>query len=459
MQKVLVIIPHWDCETYAYCLDKAVEYQLKGYEVSIVDFSRFHSEIYRNWALQIKNFVKFRNSTKRVYKEIVEKYGISEHFSKKSNFDSRVILDESEQTYFHNILKSTLTKYTGDRYLNLNKVPREVYYHELHLYLAVKNRVSKIISEFGISLLITVNGRFVVDGAVARVAHESGSQLILLERGRERIGGVEEFKISPQSLTEQRINQKKSWDNAGERKIQSAKKGLELKRSGILESNWRSRFINVYQQSGDNNHKLAVFFPSTDLEFSPFEHIDQEFNVWSQVDAFKAFCEVTMSLGYKVIVRVHPVGDRRRKIGEFEDELWTTLCRETGSDFISSFSSLDSYSLLNNADLCATYSSSIGVDCLLLGKRTIVLGATSYSHLVPEHCAQSLKEIKTRMSEKLTLKNVELLLPWGYYYYLGGNSLRLFQVSPNNKLTFNGRELNEVRKIWIRATKVLKLPK
>ena len=154
-------------------------------------------------------------------------------------------------------------------------------------------------------------------------------------------------------------------------------------------------------------------------------------------------------------MRVHPVNGRlphelQEMYSQVEDSIWSELCSITGSEMIASRSNVNSYDLIAKADLCATYASSISIECILSSKPTLILGESEISYCAPEICAFNEAELESKFKEGIPIVRREALYPYGYWLESAGMDLKLFNFVSEHEVYFGGELVNEFR-FWAKA--------
>ena len=364
-------------------------------------------------------------------------------------------------------LRAVSSKYafiTGRSDTQIEEIDKEVIELERYFFQSTIKEIKEQVNRSNYSEVITVNGRYIVNGAVVQACKESRIKCSLIEAAGSTPGNYEIYQVSPHDIPSVQIMQKEFWNAAGPDREKSAEKGLEKKISGLNlpGMNFTENFTEKFTVAQNlKSKKIAAFFPTSEREFAIFP----EFS-WtdgfegSQKEAFFAFCRIAKSNGYHVIVRVHPVDKKSPKkmqndFAEIENTMWKELCEATKSEMIACESKISSYDLISKADLCATYASSISVECILLGKPTLILGQSEISNLVSEICAFNETTLIQKFKEGIPTIDREALYPYGYWLQAAGNKLELFNFVSDQEVYFSNKLVNESR-IWVRPVLALK---
>ncbi len=135
--------------------------------------------------------------------------------------------------------------------------------------------------------------------------------------------------------------------------------------------------------------------------------------VGSQIDAIKQTAAVAKERNYNLIIKIHP-RERPDHSENYEnlticslqeDQDFRQLVNSCDHLFIDDKNSYDTYSLIKNSDLCITISSQSGLEAMLLGKETVLLGHTYFGGLGFTHEVQNLCDLDHTIMTALDPKN------------------------------------------------------
>jgi hypothetical protein len=456
--RILVVLSHTYLESRVVCLEYAIEAASKGNTVFLVDYSEIGSS-YQPKTFEQRIISRFKkNALTDVFPDY-STYGVTLIPSSVTSGDANEF-HLYENRAFQSLVNSSLSFILGERDASMSEIPRKVYKSMRRIFDGVYGELGGIIHKYRIDHLVTMNGRFLVDGCAILVARRMNLGFSVLERAGDQIGRYEVYPTSPHYIEGRRRLIQKLWNSGLNNKIELANKGLERKLGARLDggSSWRDDFKLNYDFGKLPRKRTAVFFPSTDLEFVRDRYWqDPETFGGDQKSAFLAFSRIAIEEGYHVVVRVHPPGSRLEIISDAEDLLWSRLCHDVGAEVITSRSGVDSYSLIRDSDLSVTYASSIGIEAMTLGKPTLLLGETDYSHLVPGNCAFDETQIRQMLTEGVPVASLEQLYPWALYYQSGGITYKKFQVDSNQDILLDGVKLealprflknSRARRVW-----------
>ena len=464
-KKALVVIPDWGLVWTVYCLEYAVKLSDSGVNVLVLDLSNLNPAIkLKRFRRKLDKFVR-KNPMSCLKKEIVGSRGIELIEVLPGNSPvMRETLSEEREKIFRSAMASKYSGNTGRRDTQLFEIDDRVVRLEKRYFSLTMETLHELISNFPIDEVFTVNGRYVVDGAVVQACKELDVFCGLLESASAKGGRYTVYKKSPHDIKSVQDMHVELWENADTGKMKIAEEGLGLKLSGREAAgyDYQSNFKEEFRGSKPMTHeKIAAFFPSSDREFAIFpEFVYQESFSGSQAEAFLAFSKIARSFGYRVIVRVHPPNAKsprklQDKFAEIEDKIWQKLCLEGGAEMIASRSNVSSYDLIRKAHLCGTYASSISIECLLMEKPIVILGEAEISYCVPEICAFNADDLFKLIQDGVPLIPRESLYPYGYWLRAAGTNLVIFKFISDSEVYWDGNLVNEYRS-WIKPLALLR---
>ena len=128
-----------------------------------------------------------------------------------------------------------------------------------------------------------------------------------------------------------------------------------------------------------------------------------------------------------------------------EDEEWAEFCDKNKITHFSSISKVDSYKLMKTSSINVVYGSTAGIDSIILGANTLVLGDIDWAYLVPELCAFNEQSIRNRFSSFERIVDVKKIYPYAYFMECGGIQMSEVEYSSDGTLYFEGQEIGAPR--------------
>lgn len=233
--------------------------------------------------------------------------------------------------------------------------------------------------------VLVFNGRFLENGAVIEVCKELDIPVSFYGRGGllgERIF-YEDFPIHDRLKSG--VTAKQEWEAMTEReRADSAAVAAEFLekargKGGLgLHRSPRTKKIPLPPKA-NRKAKKVVFFTSTELEYVPVGIISSSVGFPDQFEAIIELSRACRELSWDLVIRVHP---NVSNSGRHERKRWDRKLAQhlVRGRVLGSRSGVDSYQLLEDADLVAVWHSTIGVEAVFRGIPVLCMTETAYSH-------------------------------------------------------------------------------
>ena len=446
--KHLVVVPDGNPIFPAWCVDHAMQLVSESNQVHFLNLQELNSYTFRRKFKTQFFRISRKNRCLDLLSKLCRENRISQHtISESSTLGDFEKLGADAKETFKLAMSSKYGAVFGNRTVSLEELPDEIVQRERHFFHLAYLQTQRLITNYQIESVSTVNGRLVVSSAVVMASRDLGVEVKLLESVDFLGNRYQVFNKSPHDLHEVAELQKELWSMAGDTRDEEAMNFFEdryLSRLRILRS--KDYTFNEYYPAPTNGTKIAAFFPTTDTEYPVFSdfHVASTFG-GSQRNAFLAFAKIASKKGFHVVVRVHPQDPGSHYLAEQEDLIWKKLCLEAGAEFIGSLSGVNSYDLLQKSDLCATYSSSIGIEAVLMGKPLIMLGESDYSNYISQNLAHTSIRIEELLESGIPKIAISSLFPWAYWNIRGGSEMKCFKVELGAGLLFNAQRVDEMK--------------
>ena len=243
--------------------------------------------------------------------------------------------------------------------------------------------------------LIAFNGRFLHDAAAVEAAKELNVPVLSFDYGGNEtdydltVGAVHDWS----GLQTRMKDLYAGWDprereEIGSRWFENRRRHIDERNSLYVESQVIGRMPDLPKTS-----RLVVFFSSSGDEISELD-LDWGNYFEGQPGALSAVARVCRERDDTVlVVRTHP-HKRMKPRRDVED--WHHAVVEASPDIhIDEWADVDSYALMDAADVVITYGSTTGVEAAFAKKPVIVMGPSAYDEL----------ECATRVSSESELRN------------------------------------------------------
>jgi hypothetical protein len=368
----------------------------------------------------------YRNSTKQVAK-LLESLNIEVD----SNF-TRLIAGHSNITFntieelrnfrYKNInlgamLFSSIASSKGTTSFGLADI-KELVEDYIVRGFSIHSRVEREISEYLPDLILTTNDRLMGSALTVLTAKELNIPYRIVYFGSQK-NKIMEYSTSLYSTTEWQKNIKHFWINTPPDELNHrhlAKKVDEFGSKPTIDS--RSYLSSQIEgKTIDLKNNTCVFYAQSEHEHSAW-FIDPRPGAFNnQYKAFNALQEITKQLGWHLILKYHPVrfGHSPKSNKTISNVDWQQIQIDNSVVQIPSDSDLDTYSLINNSDINIVWSSTVGLESIARGKKTLVLGNPIWLDETWGIHAWSEKNLLAKFHDGLPLINKSELNAWIWF--------------------------------------------
>jgi len=337
---------------------------------------------------------------------------------------------------------SSLISWSGDSIYDVAQRP-EAARQLLHSAAIVYERAISMIRAHRPDTVVTFNGRFatckpIVEAAVAELIpvlrHDRGATFDKYELYDEPIHSFEYIR--------RRINQ--AWQMADPCSRIEMGHSFFVRRRGGDGIGWFP-FVDK-QTQGEIPERIpgrrrVVYFSSSDDEYAAISDMVLP-GLWGrQVDAIQDVAAICNTIDdVELIIRIHP---NLAKKSSAERKRWSGFAN-SNVRVIPPESNVDSYALLDSADIVVTYGSTIGIEAAYWGKLSVLIGPTPHSGLGA--CVEPTTKEKfiALLAKKghAVAEPQEKCLPFGYYYTTFGRKFKHYQPSALLRGKFLGHSLD-----------------
>lgn len=217
-------------------------------------------------------------------------------------------------------------------------------------------------------------------------------------------------------------------------------------RRGGQEQGWKS-FISGQKKGAlpklPPNERIVVYFSSSDDEYKAVGDIVKWERWPDQPTALNDLINICESLDdVQLVVRIHPHIAEKSP----EDQLfWDSLQHDTGTIFIRAEDAVDTYALIERADLTVTCGSTVGIESVFWGTPSVCLGPSLYSRLGAVYLPTDRDALrKLLICDLLTVENKKAL-PYGYYFSTFGEKFKYYEPQTLNSGRFCGVNVHMAR--------------
>jgi hypothetical protein len=309
--------------------------------------------------------------------------------------------------------------------------------------VTVYERARSVIKRVKPDVVITFNGRFATSKPIIAAAEEFGIRTIRHERG-SNFQRYDIFEKSMHNFEYVRHRIKEHWaTKSEEERKQNGHEFFQRRRCGD-GIGWYS--FTKQQDRGSiparvRGMRRVVYFSSSDDEYAAVND-NFELGPWSdQLAAVKELIRSTKDItDLELIIRIHP---HLTKKSPRERARWNAL-EGVNLKLIAAEEAIDSYALLDSADIVFSYGSTIGMEAAYWGKSSVLLAPCLYSDSPAVIYAKSETEIKVLLSSLDQIRPAlrELCLPYGNYFMSYGQPFKYYKPVSLSEGSFLGDQLS-----------------
>lgn len=322
----------------------------------------------------------------------------------------------------------------------------------------VYKRTQTLLSSIKPDILITFNGRFATSKPIIEAATAAGVPTLRHERG-STFARYALYTDAVHNYDYIRSRIDKAWLSADPATRDSSAHEFFVRRRNGDGISWYS--YTEAQQVGltpvkSPSKRRIVYFTSSDDEYAAVTDAFTPGPWPNQLQALSALLRVAAQFhDIEVVVRLHP---HLIKKSAAERKRWLVLAA-SNIRLVAPEDQIDSYALLDSADIVVTYGSTIGMEAAYAGKPSILLGPCSYagSEAIYQPCSED--ELKSLLSMKpIPTKDQKYCLPYGHYYMTFGDLFNYYRPESLSEGAFLGHRLgwDPGWIYWLRKCRLIK---
>jgi hypothetical protein len=449
-QRVLIVIPNRSLFVTAWCYENAFRLIAEGFKVEILDLARYESRYLKTRAYWYLDSICERNDIRKIVKVKLVEIGVK-FINEQSLIDMNLKnLEKNDEILFREVFKSCYAKLVGTRDYDLQEINETVFNMDRDSYAIILNNLRRFLKSNSYNYVYTVNGRTFFDSCAIQVAKEYEIPYRAIEKTSENWQFYSLQRISTHSTSEVQEKVSIFWERwLWKQSVDKTSLIVSeyFRKNSSEKSNPWMALQTLKPENISNLSKTAIFFTTSDYEYSVHadpRDIDLEFR--NQTAAFRALAEQSKKIGLEVAVRVHPhIGSTiiEKKL----NEIWGKECKRVGARLFEANCGINSMQLAKRAFTNAVYVSNIGAEMIYYNLPLIILGKTSYSHLVPEICATDSISLFQLLKSRSVL-SIDRIFPWVIYRQFGEVKVENFIIRSASEVFYEKKRLNEKR-IWI----------
>lgn len=278
--------------------------------------------------------------------------------------------------------------------------PRQWVQASLDSFAFAYDQVWELIRQRRSTALVVFNGRFLHDAAAVAAAESHGIPVLSFDYG----GNDTDFDLTVDATHDWSALQTRmkhlydSWDprerdELGSRWFEDRRGHVDERNALFVESQVVGRGIELPEDK-----KMVVYFSSSGDEISELD-VDWGDYFYGQPGALKAVADVCRERDdLFLVVRTHP-HKRMKPRRDVED--WHAAVELATPDLhLDEWSDVDSYTLMDQADVVVTFGSTTGVEAAYAKKPVVVMGPSAYDELDCAHRVKTNQELQQALTSR-----------------------------------------------------------
>lgn len=342
---------------------------------------------------------------------------------------------------FGELVTSQLVDDARDCYIKVEDIRPRIE-NLLQNSIALYTEARKIIRESGAEMVYVWNGRRCSDGPVCYAARDEGVTYKVYISGGKKNTYITMRALKMHGLVEIKILMEKLFaDSLKQKGIKNTEEEASLfytfQKKGGGDCPGFVCFGSNFTESGtikkESLKKRIVIFPSTLWEFYAMsDYLSDDDPYPNHYDGIERILkDKRVYACNSVVVRWHP---NLKSCGKNERKVIDKIIQETSENAVhfSPESTINSYDLMDSADIVVTFGSTIGIEANFYGKPSILMGHAMYEDTGACYRPRSHEEFVALINSELKPLPKTGSLKYGYYIRnYGQNEFRfLTQKSP-----------------------------
>ena len=321
----------------------------------------------------------------------------------------------------------------------------------------VYERTLNLIKKYKPEIIVTFNNRFATSLPIILAAKKNKLKVLRHERGSD-FNKYEIFEEDIHDLSYRAKNVQHYWSKEKnlKKKIKIANKYFINRRRGIplnwdMKKNYSTNQSLGHVPAKKDKYRVVFYTASED------EHESTKFQlknlVWptQEVALKKLILSLKVINNYELFIRVHPISEKRKSL--YDQTKWMKYENKNNVHVIPYDSQVNSYELLDSADLIVTYGGNIGIEACYWGKHAISLrnGIYSKDKLIfePKNILELKKYILNNKKSKRK-DNKYKSLRYAYYFMSYGKRFKFFKCKSFDDCYYGKIQLSHLNKILLK---------
>lgn len=342
---------------------------------------------------------------------------------------------------------SSIISQTRDSVLDVHR-HKKLIANALYSSVVIFERMCMLLRQSAPDLVLTFNGRFATTQAIVLASQVCGVPVKRHERGAMK-DRFELFDDSVHSFSYTRARIEEAWGHAPPGKREHLGREFFNRRRAGDGIGWKT-FTDGQIAGLDlprvRGRSRLVYFSSSDDEYEAIADSTINKRLGSQLEVVNVLIEfVRDRADMELILRIHP---HLRNKSDAERRRWHGLSGPNVA-LLPADSQVDSYALMESADLVLAFGSTAGIEAAFWGRPVILLSEAIYSEMDVCYEPADQHELFDLLNNCVNLvpKPVEKTLPYGFYSMTFGQQFQYYDPESLFSGTILGQRLS--RNSWL----------
>jgi hypothetical protein len=330
--------------------------------------------------------------------------------------------------------------------------------HFMASSVLIRDQIESAISLVNPDLILSINDRLIGSSLSLALAKKNKVESSVIYWGSNS-NSIEDYRVSLYDSSEWQEKILENWQVNPPDKIaleNLKKETLSLATDPSKDSRQYLHLQNM-GMTIDKRRKTCVFYAQSEHEHSPNFITQTRGRFQNQYQAFSALQEVAIEFGYDLVLKFHPYKGKNgyvnltRKLHNLD---WKSVQIDPRVIQISPDSSIDTYALMNDAEINVIWSSTVGLESIARQKPVLVLGRPHWLDLSWGIHAWNHEELRDSFKREFFHLEESKLYPWFWYLRNYGSEMRYSSIDCS-MLSIKGEEIF-LPTVFYRISKLLR---
>lgn len=341
-----------------------------------------------------------------------------------------------------NAASSLISLYNMEHKLNTKDFKNEIYVELCTAFYLYKIFDTYIFQKIKPDLIYIFNGRSTTSGPIVSLCKRINQPFFVHERGGQMGKYYLANNSTPHDISYAQKEIENLWIEGENSKYETGSRFYIDRRNRIVQG-WysftKNQEKNSLPESFSKNRKNIAIFNSSIGEYAAVKGWENAIYIFgSEIDALKSILTFFKKNDSKIhfYLRVHP--NLKGCNNSQTNDIYSLEKEFKNIEIIKPESNIDTYTLLENADIILVWGSTVGIEAVFWGKPVIQLGLSFYNNLNAVYIPESFDQLVEMINSDLKPKNTLGAIKYGYWELTRGTNYKYF----SQENIYEGKFLN-----------------